>query len=63
MRLSELVSLSSWLGLIIILIYYGLGYDVKSPYVPVAMVVLFVIGLIGGIAQSMGRGKYENRDR
>lgn len=55
MRLSEVVSLTAWLGLIIILTYYGLGYDIKSPYVPVAMVVLFVIGLIGGIAQSISR--------
>lgn len=55
MKLSEIVSLAAWLSLIATLLYYGLGNGIESPYVPVAMVVLFVIGLIGGIAQSISR--------
>ena len=55
MNLSQTVSLFAWIALIVTMFAYAMGWDAKTPYVPVAMVVLLVIGLIGGIAQSISR--------
>lgn len=52
MPVSRIIAIASFIALIIVLALYALGFPIETPYVPYAMVGLFVIGMVSGVMQA-----------